>query len=1106
MDQVLYKDKRIEQQKIGDKTEEFTVIEEKTIADLDQEYESFEMEDLKQTVPVRDGFRIAFSNMFSNSKVYDRVMTSKYVPTKKTYDRDELASFNARKKKNPRMDIKLHLFQQSAVDYLSKNPTYEKTSDTMQRILNSETDAQQKEIMDNEMLGFMGMNLSMSMLNYDYLAENGFQVANLMATFEKMQQYKNNPALSWYFDSLTVSRKAQFQAMYDAYECLIDCVKLTLLSHGMDPYLDDTDPKDLDADVTYGAEQEKTYKKAGEQLKVRTAEYKKSLEFLGKTFGYKKGGFLENFSMFRKKADKKRSQVLTQTELKEKYDKLTEADRKRLREKKTYTIKKVPKAVVDQRKAETKKLHVGDVGAALEKVMPDQYKAMSDILTKEDVPEVTTELVHSVGNKLLEQGHDVLEFNVGGSSFDQFQRHYNGIKGKSDLGESDIVERYGNQVGNNQKLREKSKDVQVTVNGQQVTRNKTRFTMPGPIWKGGALDVGDFSVAKTRRRIREFGAKYLTNIFTQWEADPNAVFHDIDIMLRGHSRGGVGVSQGAMALKYWVHEHYPAFEGYVKFHIIQHDPVPGGDNELAAKVSRNQYELFDHEQYQGVHDGSFKMDGDKMLPLGQEGSGTVVYSMLVQSDPIHKYLFDPQEVLNAKRLVLTPFTHDVGLDFAHADLTQDQEGEETKAHGMAYYNATDGKVYRNSGLDELPDGVYVMDEKQCMVRVDSMEQLKSILALTMPEDYQMIRQQRILRAAESVFANRSSQNMDYASINHKRNGELFTGIQAGVGMLSSSYRKAISNSINNLKKKLAAPAGTKKGREEVLAAYDAVITAASKYIKERSDRKFTEDGNERLALIKKLYKNMRDERGHFDALSENKLLNKNLTWDDLFDITPVVKTDEAIQLENGVMRTESKTGSHVTFSKSIGAKEAKAMEMTSRVSEMLGGEGIYQEVRHAKLSSGGQVTDGVIFEQTYNISLSQIKAEATKVTMTPEAEMQLAKIRVMDLILGVEDRMEHPDAGLKVSIKQSKDGSVKVVGIKAEMCQSQVANSKRNGKLNWEEEEYAQTLSKESKAFLKTLKESDLKAAGKWYNGAGNTDKGLELMLRLRNLKKIAGV
>ena len=73
-----------------------------------------------------------------------------------------------------------------------------------------------------------------------------------------------------------------------------------------------------------------------------------------------------------------------------------------------------------------------------------------------------------------------------------------------------------------------------------------------------------------------------------------------------------------------------------------------------------------------------------------------------------------------------------------------------------------------------------------------------------------------------------------------------------------------------------------------MVAYDAVITAASKYITARRDRKFTEDGDERLALIKKLYKNLKDERVHFDALSEKKLLSKNVTWDSLFDITPVI--------------------------------------------------------------------------------------------------------------------------------------------------------------------------------------------------------------------------
>ena len=56
-------------------------------------------------------------------------------------------------------------------------------------------------------------------------------------------------------------------------------------------------------------------------------------------------------------------------------------------------------------------------------------------------------------------------------------------------------------------------------------------------------------------------------------------YHMINFMIRGHSRGAVGASQGAMMLKFWLQENYPRYMDYVHFDLIQYDPVPGKQDE-----------------------------------------------------------------------------------------------------------------------------------------------------------------------------------------------------------------------------------------------------------------------------------------------------------------------------------------------------------------------------------------------------------------------------------------------------------------------------------------------------------------------------------------------
>ncbi len=1048
------------------------------------------------TATLDEAFQQTFGEMFSTSSAYDKVMGKNYVPVKRELSPEEKSDFEMRKSTsgNKLLTENLHSFQKKAADYVKGDYPSEKINKRYAEF--SEGDEKTKNaLLGEEMKNFLAIKPSLSMLNEDYMANHFSTIVDLKTNFERMKTFRNDPLFAGYFDGMYVNQKAQFDAMYNAVESLVKCIDLTLKSHGLNPDIEELAKKgSLEYKGDHFPEGEKSVKGYKKDLKNGVNETRDNLKKLAKTFRYnEKSRDAINFNSYR------------QTRNLDRFNALSKEQREKLRIKNKYTIKKISKKRQEENKRKVKAdQYINDVSGALLKIMPETYKGMHDALTDENAEEKNVELVHSKGTRLLMQGHDVLEIDVAGSGFEQFSKHYNGVRGVSDATEDELEEIYGKRVDPNSKyIRQKTKDVNVKVGDQEVKRNKTRITMPGPLggaitqkFKQGMLNQGDFRIERTRERIRDFGSKYLKNIFSKWNVENGEKPHDVDLIIRGHSRGAVGVSQGSMALKYWLHTTYPEYESHVKFHVIQMDPVPGGDVETLQDATEHQFEHFDYENYQGVHDGTFTMGGVKMMPVGAEASSTVVYSMVNQNDFGHRNLFKPQEVLNARKVVLTPFTHDVGMDLDHADHSQMDGTQAEKAHAMAYYDATSGKVYRNTGIDDLDDGVYVMDENQVMVRIDSMDQLKAILALTMPQKDQKERQERILRAAESVLRRREAQNMDYASINHKKSQELFDTIQKDVGVFASSYRKAVSRSINKLRDKLK----TKASRDEVLKAYDELITATDHYIDQRShEAKATKAGKNRLDWMRTLHQNMTNEKAHFAALSEKNDSANLESWDELFEIAPEVNISDATEYEGGVLRTQK--GTHVTFAKKANEDEAVGMELTSRMSQHMGGDGVYQNARRAKLTDNEGTSDGIIFEQTYTMKLSDVMKDNKDVTYSPEAERALSKIRVMDLLLGIDDRFIDKNEGLRVKMKRDDSGKVTITDIKAQMCQTKA--QKMPGGLGIVEEDQVKRLSDKAREFLAELNEQKVSDMLKW---SGDETFKTNVMERFKDMKKVAKV
>jgi len=434
----------------------------------------------------------------------------------------------------------------------------------------------------------------------------------------------------------------------------------------------------------------------------------------------------------------------------------------------------------DRMQAKTAVAMRGDlhsVRAAVEQHMPTAYDAIDNIRQSADSTVRTRRLHHARGKKLV--GDDrgpVLEFDIAGTSYKQFRAAHKGFLGKSVITEDgreltqqkNIKVSWYNKVlswlpgirsrktieKKNKEIDQQNEELEALLQGQygksqelkvdgkkkwlEHVRKKvsddgqrTRITMSGPLGVA-ASNTGEYSIDRLRSYMLTMGQDYLTPFFTRWK-DGDAP-HDINLIIRGHSRGGVAAAEGAMMIKSWVQNKFPEYLPHLKFDLVQYDPVPGAGS----------YDKHAHVDHSGK-DTSAQNKVD-VEPLGPEAETTVVYSMHTQ------YIkgFTPQLIKGAKRLILTPFTHGVGLD------TMDEsQGEKRR---IAMTDARTGDAYRGSAISELPPGVYVLDEQHTLIRMDSAAQTAAILnSVVKDRKSQSHRHDTLLQAVELWFQNAAAQ-------------------------------------------------------------------------------------------------------------------------------------------------------------------------------------------------------------------------------------------------------------------------------------------------------------------------------------------------------------
>lgn len=373
----------------------------------------------------------------------------------------------------------------------------------------------------------------------------------------------------------------------------------------------------------------------------------------------------------------------------------------------------------------------GNIRDAILEVHPSAYNELFEKLEKAENGEIP--LHNAIGKKNAAEGR-VISFNVAGSSFAQPLRYEKGLAGKNNIWLTDGTEKvhlrkgeeghlyaYKNQDGTMQDLEsyetevfsEKRIEEEFGKGGilgykdirmkSSADKRKVKYSISGPrleclsgeklVKLSGWFNAGDYKIERTREYIYQLGEEQLEIL----AKDEDFMKSDEPILFTftGHSRGGVGVVEGAMRIKHLVHEKYPKLANRVRFETLLYDPVPGPESRVTSSVN---HAINLKEQTAEMKDAG-------MDPLDENDHTTVMYSIGCNN----KIGFDPMKVLGADTVILTGHSHDEGL--------KDLEQQFDRTRRKAYINAANGEAYRASGLCEMPKGIYISDENNIMIPV-----------------------------------------------------------------------------------------------------------------------------------------------------------------------------------------------------------------------------------------------------------------------------------------------------------------------------------------------------------------------------------------------------
>lgn len=332
-----------------------------------------------------------------------------------------------------------------------------------------------------------------------------------------------------------------------------------------------------------------------------------------------------------------------------------------------------------------------------------------DEMQQGSVAERTVPLFHSQGNKWLKAGHEVLEFEFAGSG-DKIvrkpQKSRRGVINTGGLSEDEVNWKYGQELKGHKFIRKAERNI-ASVNGQNIQKLKYSLAGPSPDWSflSGLFNLGSYSIESTRAKARDFAKQFLEPRFTAWlngKENPEDI-KDIYIGLMGHSRGAVAAGQAVKKIHEWIQEYanaHPEFrklglDKKIHYDLRLLDPVPGAITDL--------------------HLGSCNL---RNIP----NVNTTVICSMAQNHV--DFVFPLQQIKGAKRIILT--TTDHSIDQNIPDTSQETSFGDGKRHAGAYYDAETGEMYRGSGMGQMPEGIYISDEKHNLVRLTSYSQVSRL--------------------------------------------------------------------------------------------------------------------------------------------------------------------------------------------------------------------------------------------------------------------------------------------------------------------------------------------------------------------------------------------
>ncbi|MBR1598484.1 MAG: hypothetical protein IJ661_06240 [Lachnospiraceae bacterium] len=387
----------------------------------------------------------------------------------------------------------------------------------------------------------------------------------------------------------------------------------------------------------------------------------------------------------------------------------TEAEKQKLRDNKDYTMTEMSDDALEHIEFNYGQKERGIVKTnrqAIKEVFGEEIYDDIDEAHKGTKEERKVLIHHAKGNRQLRDGADVLEFDLAGSTFNEARKEYLGQHGNNNVGnvsrekiKKSIQVQYGelakDSKGNTfKKIRVKEKEVKVG----DKTFTKKRYTISGPPF----INFGKHSIESNRVYVRDFAKSHIKPLFEKWargEEEP----HDIQINITGHSRGAVASVESAIYINDWMkdyakkHPECEKFMSRVKFDVLQRDPVPGIGTKLRFG-------------YRDIRD----------IP---NLNATMFCSMAQEHNDM---IFPLENVRGAKRIVIGTTEH--GMDLSRIDLSQMNRKDDGLSHQAGFYNAENGEYYRGSGIAEIPEGVYIADDRNNVVRITSYSQVGKLVS------------------------------------------------------------------------------------------------------------------------------------------------------------------------------------------------------------------------------------------------------------------------------------------------------------------------------------------------------------------------------------------